>query len=277
MEEIVYSIMSRYLGQHFLKNTSAINNIIDSLDLKTGDFIIEIGPGKGALTIPLAKRCQELDCHIVAIEKDYALAKELARKMTVGNGQLEIVNADALKKIPDLISQLTNEQISYKIIGNIPYYITGKLLRMISELPQKPKKSVLTIQKEVAERINAKTGRMNLLAAAVQIWADSEIIKYLKATDFEPAPKVESAIIRLTTKKKMPVENEKLPNYYKFIKIIFKQPRKTLANNLSDGLEIKKTEITKKIINLGLRINSRPQDLTIKNIIDLINLIQYPK
>src|SRR3989344_3881672 len=216
--------MSKILGQHFLTNQSAIKKIITALDLKADDTIIEIGPGRGALTFPLAEACQKLNCKIIAIEKDPQLAYSVQR--LVDSENLEIVIGDALKELLKITKRLTLTANRFKVVGNIPYYITGKLLRILSELENNPELIILMIQKEVAERIIAEPPKMNLLAAAVQFWAEPEILFTLKPAEFNPPPKVSSAVIRLTTKQQITTDNKRqiTENYYKFIHILFKQP-----------------------------------------------------
>jgi 16S rRNA (adenine1518-N6/adenine1519-N6)-dimethyltransferase len=300
------------LGQHFLKNNLAIKKIIAAINIQSGDVIIEIGPGTGALTFPLMKECAEKNCpdsvedpqlcqsKLIAIEKDAQLAKLLGENLQFKTHNFQIIEGDVLKILPKLVSKLKIEKI--KLVGNIPYYITGKLLRIISELEHKPELTVLMIQKEVAERIVANPPRMNLLAAATQFWAKPEIILKLKPADFDPAPEVDSAVIKLITRSVIPanepesrsekqeeldfrfhgndkVKNEnsakETENYYKLIHIIFKQPRKTLLNNLRDGTDIPKEKLEKLLKTLNLSLNYRPQDLTIDNIIKLTNLIYH--
>ena len=293
--------MPQRLGQHFLKNKLAINKIIAALDIKNEDAVIEIGPGKGALTIPLSEDCSGKNCKLIAIERDAELAKFLDENLKPANPNLQMVEGDALKVLPELISKLKLEK--FKIVGNIPYYITGKLLRIISELEHKPELTVLMIQKEVAERIVAHPPKMNLLAAATQFWADPEIILKLKPADFEPAPEVDSAVIKLTTKSviaspacrqagkakpclpagrnllrrmaansEVPAMTEK--KYYQLIHTIFKQPRKTLLNNLRDGLDTPREALEKALGSINLPINARPQDLSIENIKSLLPLLE---
>jgi 16S rRNA (adenine1518-N6/adenine1519-N6)-dimethyltransferase len=254
---------SRKLGQHFLVNKSAIGKIIAALDLERGDTIVEIGPGTGALTMPLAEKCRGLGCKIVAIEKDPELAKELGKNFQFSNTNFQIITDDALKFFLNWKLKIDN----WKLVGNIPYYITGKLLRIIGELENKPKLTVLTIQKEVAERIVAKPPKMNLLAAAVQIWADLEIIMNLKPKDFNPPPKVNSAIVQL--KPNLSIPGTDSSKYYKVIKMVFKQPRKTLLNNLSAGLNLPKNKILEILKKIGLTGEERPQNLSVEKLIGL--------
>jgi len=256
--------MREKLGQHFLKNKSAINKIIAALDIKTGETVIEIGPGEGALTFPLAEECAAKNSGLIAIEKDETLAQELKQKFDK-NGAIKIITGDVLEVLPTFSINLKT-----KIAGNIPYYITGKLLRTISELENKPALAVLMVQKEVAERIAANPPKMNLLAAATQFWSKPEIIMKLKPGDFDPPPEVDSAVIKLTTKSAIASEAKQSIGYYKLIRIIFKQPRKTLINNLKEGVNMPKTGLENALKTAGLPLNCRPQNLSLENIINLL-------
>lgn len=254
--------MNKNLGQHFLINKSAIKKIVAALDLKPSDIIIEIGPGKGALTDELVSQLTGKLGYkkLILIEKDRDLAAGFYKKY-FQNKQIEIINDDVLKILTSYVLPLK----SYKIIGNIPYYITGKLLRILSELENKPKLTVLMIQKEVAERIVAIPPQNNLLAAAVQFWAKPKILFTLKPKDFNPPPKVNSAIILLTPKPYTLNPDA----YYKLIRIIFKQPRKTILNNLKTGLKMPKNEIGTSLKSIGIRPNDRPQNLSLKQLFKL--------
>ncbi len=286
--------MRQPLGQHFLKNTGVITQIIDALDLRTGETVVEIGPGEGALTFPLAERCAKFDCKLIAIEKDEALVKKLRNwKIKKLIGDVTIMHGDALEEIPKLFTswqihrgslpagrhgQIEPQMTDIKIVGNIPYYITGKLLRTISELEHKPKCTVLMVQREVAERIVTKPPHMNLLAAATQIWADAEIIALLKQKDFDPPPEVESAVVRLLSAKRLApclpagrLSADKLAHYYSFIHVAFKQPRKTLLNNLCGGFDISKSQIIDTLKGSGWNEKTRGQELGIAQLLNLTN------
>ncbi len=251
----------KLLGQHFLINQAAIKKIVAALNLEAGDTVIEIGPGRGALTFPILEKCGEVGCKLIAIEKDPSLAS----KFQITNSKFQIIEGDVLKELPKLIRDWDLGFGNWKLAGNIPYYITGKLLRIFSELENKPELIVLMIQKEVAERICAQPPRMNLLAAAVQLWAEPKILFTLKPEDFNPPPEVHSAVIKLETRSQN-LKSETADNYYKMIKIIFKQPRKTLVNNLGIGLKKPKNEIENALKSLGLSPQIRPQNLSVKEI-----------
>lgn len=271
---IGYALMAmKYLGQHFLINKEKIGRIVEALDLKSGDTIVEIGPGHGELTRELRIKNKEL--RIIAIEKDKNLAENLKKKSARAQN-IKIINEDILQILPQIPKSYILNPKSYKIVGNIPYYITGYLLRILGELKKKPSLIVLTIQKEVAERICVKPPKMNLLAASVQFWAEPEIIGYIPKKDFKPQPKVDSAVIKLTPK----TQNLTPKTYYSFIKILFKQPRKTILNNLESGiknLEFRKEnreKIKEKLESMGINPFGRPQELSIKQIIELSTLFQ---
>ncbi len=262
MDRKLIIAMGEKLGQHFLINTGAITKIIAGLQLQKGEGVIEIGPGAGALTKPLAELCAQLNCKLQCIEKDPELVNSLASEF-VSSQNVEIISGDALIELPKLTNQLTKQLANYKVVGNIPYYITGHLLRTIGELEHKPAVTVLMIQKEVAERLTAEAGANNLLAAATQIWADAELLFKLPPKDFDPPPQVWSAVIRLTQKKSQPTL-EAAKKYYDALHVIFKQPRKTLLNNLSE--KVSREEACELLESLKLPEKTRPQDLSLEQI-----------
>ena len=261
-------------GQHFLKNKTKLRKIVDALELKEGDVVIEIGPGHGELTTSIKYQVTSnklRDVKIIAIEKDFNLASSL-ELLAFRNKwhNVEVVHGDALQVLPELTKSQKLKTKNYKIVGNIPYYITGFLLRLIGELEYKPSIIVFTIQKEVAERIVAKPPHMNLLAASVQFWAEPKIIGYISKKDFKPVPKVDSAIIRLAPYE---IFNSQFSifNYYRFIKILFKQPRKTIANNLTMSMRMTMTkdEIIKKLKAFNVNPSDRPQNLSIEEVMEM--------
>jgi len=256
------------LGQHFLNNATVIKKIIGAVEFEKGSIVIEIGPGRGALTVPLAAACTTAQCHLIAIEKDAVLANvlaaELAREKIKG---IEIVMGDALKLLPKAIATATgaNEHYRYAVVGNIPYYITGKLLRIISEAATKPQQCVFMLQREVAERICAAPPAMNRLAASVQFWADAKIITAVPKEDFIPPPKVDSAVIVLTEKSGTPpIDTDR---YYQTVRAVFAQPGKTILNNVSASKkDLPKYEAEARLKKLGIMPGSRPHDLSVAQI-----------
>lgn len=265
----------KYLGQHFLKNKSAIKKIIAALDLRSGDTVVEIGAGHGELTEGLNNelRIKNYGIKMLAIEKDGELADQLKEKF-VKNKNLEIIKGDALRVLPSLIHNSSFLIHDYKFTGNIPYYITGKLLRTIGELENKPELCVFTLQKEVAERITAVPPKMNRLAASVQFWAKPEIMGHISRKDFEPQPEVDSAIIRLTRTNAERTRTD-AENYYRAVKVLFQQPRKTILNNLANckaQIANSKEEITRALEQIGINPQDRPQNLSVDNILQISRL-----
>ncbi len=255
--------MPRKLGQHFLKSGKKLSRIVEVLDVKKGDNVLEIGPGHGELTGLILDK----EANVVAIEKDDRLIEILKDKFSekIQDGSLKIISGDATKKISDVVKEYFSFS-EYKIVGNIPYYITGYLLRIIGELEIKPECSVLLIQKEVGERVCAYKDKMNILSASVKFWAETEIVGNVAKKYFSPPPKVESVIIKLITHNKYKEVDSK--EYYKFINIIFSKPRKTLKNNLlAGGYENEK--IDKIFEDLNIKNNLRAHQLNFENIMKL--------
>ena len=265
------------LGQHFLIRKDVPQKIVAALELGKGDFVIEIGPGHGELTLSLLWGLDKLGGKLVAIEKDAGLAKDLMDKLS-GHKNFSVKIGDALKILPALVDAnvrtsdvRTLRLPKYKLVGNLPYYISGYFFRTISELKNKPRKTVVMIQREVGERLSAKPPRMNRLAASVQFWGEPEIIMNLGSKDFRPAPKVDSVVVVLTThNKKFSVEEDA---YYETVRKIFRQPRKNILNNLFErGKSLSKAEWAERLTGINLDPEIRPQNLGIEQICAIAKL-----
>lgn len=262
----------RRLGQHFLKNRSIAKKIVVALDLRSDETVIEIGPGHGEFTVPLLKAAERVGATVLAIERDRALVPALAERAAASSGLLLIVEGDALAQLPDIIRTIAigkngaGSSAPYVLAGNIPYYITGKLLRIVGELEHKPRVAAFMVQKEVAERICAAPPSMNRLAASVQFWAEPTIIATVPREDFSPPPEVDSAVILLNIKTSMPAVAPTL--YYKAVRNIFAQPRKTILNNALALMATigKKDDVAAALVKIGVDPNARPQDLGIDQI-----------
>ncbi|MDP2629477.1 MAG: 16S rRNA (adenine(1518)-N(6)/adenine(1519)-N(6))-dimethyltransferase RsmA [Candidatus Harrisonbacteria bacterium] len=244
------------LGQHFLINEDIAHDIVDALDIQSGELIIEIGPGKGALTELLVEKTQKAEGHFLAIEKDRRLGLKLYQRYK-GLEHVEMRAGDILEEL----KAFSDEQGPYRLIGNLPYYLSGKILRSISELEHKPMQSVFMFQKEVAERLSAQPPKMNLLAAAVQIWAEAKLLFSLGPENFSPPPQVGSALVSLELKEG---EGSDQKLYFSFIRKAFKQPRKLLLNNLREGENISREVLRELLEKYGLGENTRAQELSIE-------------
>lgn len=241
------------MGQHFLISKAVLQRIIKASDLKKTDTVLEIGPGIGTLTLELLKRVKK----VIAVEKDPKMV-EILKEITREYKNLEIINKDILK-----IAKL--EIKNYKIVANIPYYITSPLLKFFLEAKNKPKFLVLMVQKEVAQRITAKPGGMSILAVSVQLYAEPEIIDFVSKDSFWPKPEVDSAIMKITVNsKQLTVKEVNKKNFFRLVRIGFSSPRKKLANNLSAGFQISKEKTEQWLQKAGIEPSKRPQEMSLE-------------
>ncbi len=251
------------LGQNFLINAGILEKIVSSAELGSDDFVLEIGPGTGNLTKLLSERAGQ----VIAIEKDHRLIDELRDKFK--NTNVEIVEADVLQWAP---LQLQRCPLQYKIVANIPYYITSNLLRTIFEKWPRPKLIVLTVQKEVAQRIVAKPPEMNLLALSVQLYSKPEIIGYVSRGSFRPMPKVDSAIIKLTTYDQPLTTSPKM--FFKLVRAGFSGKRKQLINNLAKNFGMMKEDLFKAFEKTDIKQDARAETLSLNQWIELSKLME---
>jgi 16S rRNA (adenine1518-N6/adenine1519-N6)-dimethyltransferase len=260
--------MRQNLGQHFLTNGEVLRKIAESLQIQKGEVVIEIGPGHGELTQFLIEESQKNKGQkIIVIEKDPELAAQLPDNF---GDKLEIHEGDALKILPDIAETLKKEGLSYKLAGNIPYYLTGFLFRLVGEMDYKPILSIFTMQKEVAERLAEQPPKMNRLAAAMQWWAEPKIIGIISREDFDPAPEVDSATVLLKTKP----SSKGSELYYAAVRALFQQPRKTISNNLIDATGLKRLNIEEILKKASIDPEKRPQDLSITEIQKVSSLFE---
>lgn len=248
------------LGQNFLQDKQILSRIIEVADLKTDDFVIEIGPGEGVLTEKLLETARK----VIAIEIDQSLSEKL-KKRFANKENFELINGDILKiNLPRLIEEQKLESDGYKVIANIPYYITSPIIRIFLETKYPPKEMILMVQKEVAERICAVSGQMSLLSASVQYYAKPELLFYVDKKAFYPIPEVDSAVIRITHNLKH-LTREENKRFFRILRTGFSAKRKTLSNNLSASLKIDK-KVTEGILKeAGIAPNARAQELSVEN------------
>lgn len=255
------NILKRYglradksLGQNFLQDPIALEKITAAAGIRPTDSVLEIGPGLGSLTRYLAVSASE----VVAVELDENLIPPL-RTVIAPYANIRLIHGDILKFPPaELI-----RQPGYLVVANIPYYITSAIIRHLLENEPKPRRLVLTIQKEVANRICAVPGDMSLLALSVQVYGEPRIAARIPAGAFFPAPKVDSAVLCLDVYPEPQIKRESLETFFKLIKAGFSQKRKTLRNSLSSGLHISPMEAADLLTQAGIDPQRRAETVSI--------------
>lgn len=250
MKEIcrIYEISpKRSKGQNFLVTENIYDKIVSSAEVSNQDLIVEVGPGLGFLTAKLAREAKK----VIAVELDDRLAEILKIGIdSQGVENVEIINQDILKFNPEGIG-------NYKIVANIPYNISSILLRTFLEAKNKPEMMVLMVQKEVANRIVAQAPDMNLLALSVQFYGQPSVIKEVKAGNFWPEPKVDSAVIKIIIQNtNYTREEERL--FFRLAKMGFAAKRKMLKNNICGGLKLIGDD-RKKIEDIFIKLNFLPK------------------
>jgi 16S rRNA (adenine1518-N6/adenine1519-N6)-dimethyltransferase len=243
------------LGQNFLQDPEALEKIATAAEIHEDDTVLEIGPGLGSLTRYLAVTAKE----VIAVELDENLIEPLKAVLSPYQN-IQIIHGDILKLSPgDLIS--ANQ---YLVVANIPYYITSSVIRHLLESKSKPRRIVLTIQREVAQRICASPGDMSLLALSVQVYGAPQIAAQISAEAFYPAPKVDSAVLVIDIYPSPLIHEELLDTFFKLIKAGFSQKRKTLRNALSSGLHISPTQAAELLTRANIDPQRRAETLSIE-------------
>jgi 16S rRNA (adenine1518-N6/adenine1519-N6)-dimethyltransferase len=240
------------LGQHWLDDQTSLDAMLDAAEISLDDVVLEIGPGPGTLTEELVSSAKQ----VTAVEFDADLAQELPLRVPAEN--LTVVNQDILR------FDLTSMPPNYKVVANIPYYLTSKLLRVLCESPNHFSKAAILIQKEVAERVCAKPGDMSLLSVSVQFYCEATLGPVVKAELFTPPPKVDSQILKLSFRDK-PLFDVDTKAFFRVVKAGFAQRRKTLLNSLSGGLQLNRQETEALIIKAGLAPTVRAQNLSLED------------
>lgn len=258
------------LGQHFLVSRRVLKKIIQTIDPQPQDLIIEIGPGKGALTFPLAKKAGK----VIAIEKDISLASNLRRKMP----HLLLVEGDVLRvDFRELLEKEKSPPASVKLVGNLPYSISSPLLFKLLSERKLFSRCVFLLQKEVAQRIGSPSGSKKFapLSILFQISFAVDICTIIPPEAFSPPPKVESALISLKKREKPLFVLEDEGSFLNFLKAAFRHRRKTLLNNLK-GLNLSSTLIEKALQKCGVEKAARAEQLTISQFVSLFHILQPP-
>jgi len=257
------------LGQNFLKSAQAVRDIIRAGEVDKKDTVLEIGPGKGALTEALL----ETGATVVAIEKDRDLFQYLSEKFQkeIITKRLILIAGDALEFDP---TEQNLQNTSYKLIANIPYNITGLIFRKFFESYNQPERMVLLVQKEVAERIVARDGKESILSISVKIYGTPKIIAKVPARYFSPSPKVDSAIIAITNISRNCFKNKKREaKFFNLLHVGFAHKRKVLIKNLEDGLGVSKEKMESVWGAINLPKTIRAEKLQNKDWLQLLQLL----
>ncbi len=237
------------LGQHFLVDGDSLRMVIEAADLTQTDVVLEIGPGLGVMTGLLAGMSKR----VVAVETDQVLSDLLQRDAP---DNLEVISEDIMH------FNLGKMGPKYKVVANLPYYLTSKILRLLLESPNPPQIMSLLVQKEVAERITAEPGNMSVLGLSVQYYAKVQLVGMVERHKFWPPPKVDSAVVRILRLPKpvFAADNDKL---FRLIKAGFSQKRKQLKNALAGGLNISVLAAAEVISQADLLPAARAQELSL--------------
>lgn len=249
------------LGQHWLRDREVLAHIADCADLNKEDVVLEIGPGLGTLTSELLRRCKK----VIAVEFDHGLAQKLPGQFP--GTELEIIEADILK------FNLSALPENYKVVANIPYYITGKIIQMLITAKNKPSVIALLVQKEVAERLAAKPGDLSILGISAQVYAEVSLGRVVLAELFTPPPKVDSQVVILKTRAESLLGDVNEADFFRAIKAGFAGKRKKLRSSLSSGLRLSKSDIENILHKVNINPDDRAEDLTIDDWLNLAKIL----
>lgn len=254
------------LGQHFLIDEKVLKLITSAAGLAPSDIVMEIGPGLGVLTKELAGQAG----WVVTIELDSKLAAILKQTLAAFNN-VTIINEDVLQIDAETLIREQRERFSpkisspfsYKVVANLPYYITSPVLRHFLEASLKPQVMVVMVQKEVAEAIVAEPGDMSVLSISVQFYGQPEIVSHVPAQCFYPAPEVDSAILKVTLYPRPAVDVADEAGFFRLVRAGFTTPRKQLCNSLTQGLGLPKAEVLSLLGKANIVPQRRAETLTL--------------
>ena len=248
---------SKGLGQNFLVNQTILGKIVAAAELGSDDVVLEIGAGLGTLTERLARDAGR----VVAVELDERLIPVLQSTLADFEN-VTLVQGDILALDP--VALIGAVSAGYKVVANLPYYITSAMLRHLLEASLKPRRMVLTVQREVAERIVAKPGQMSLLAVSVQFYGQPRLLFRIKPGSFYPSPGVESAVMQVDLHTTPPVSVEDTAAFFRVVRAGFAQRRKQLRNTLAAGLGRSPEEVAARLRAAGVDPRRRAQALTLE-------------
>jgi 16S rRNA (adenine1518-N6/adenine1519-N6)-dimethyltransferase len=253
------------LGQNFLVDPEGLQKVMQAAEIDSGDTVLEIGAGLGSLTCQLAQSASR----VVAVEIDAELFAPL-KEAVAPYANVRLVQGDMLELDP---AELV-EQAGYRVVANIPYYITSALIRHLLEARVRPSRIVLTVQREVAERICAQPGDMSLLALSVQVYGSPRITDQIPADAFYPAPDVDSAVVRVDLYEQPVFPKDKIDLFFQLAKAGFSQKRKTLRNSLSAGMRWSPAQAEARLCAVEIDPGRRAQTLSLDEWGRLVNSVE---
>ncbi len=253
------------LGQHFLVNPGVLEKIVQAGRVRPGDRVVEVGPGTGLLT----EKLLEAGAKVTAIELDWELALDLRQKFG-GNDRFRLIEADVLKTT---VEDYRLEAGPYKVVANIPYYITSPILRHFLQAGRRPERMVLLVQREVAEKVCGQGG-MSVIALETQIFGKPSMAGLVKPGSFVPPPKVESAILAIEVHPEPLIAPDLQPLFFKLIHGAFAQKRKQMGKVLAAVLGIKTPAMAALLKRVGLDATLRPERLSVADWARLIEVIR---
>lgn len=242
------------LGQNFLIEQAGLNKVINAAEITADHEVLEIGAGLGSLTYLLAQTARQ----VVAVEIDKAMLPPL-RQALAEFDNVRVIAGDILELKPDELMQGQD----YVVVANIPYYISSAIIRHLMAANRRPKRVVLTLQKEVAERILARDGKMSLLSLSVHLFGQVSLAGLIPAGSFLPAPEVDSAVLKIELYPQPMVPLEQQDAFFKLAHAGFGQKRKTLRNSLSAGLALAGSQVETLLLEAGIDPKRRAETLSI--------------
>ena len=255
------------LGQNFLVEPAGLMKVINAAELSGCEEVLEIGAGLGSLTYLLAQSSRQ----VTAVEIDKQMLEPLAEALKTFTN-VAVVPGDILNLDP---SKLVSQE-NYVVVANIPYYITSAIIRHLLEADLKPSRVILTIQKEVAQRIIARDGKMSLLSLSVFVFGDPEIAGTIPAGSFFPAPDVDSAVLRIRLHPEPLIPLAQMDQFFKLAHAGFGQKRKTLRNSLSAGLNLPTGEVEARLLKAAIEPSRRAETLSVAEWANIVESFEIP-
>jgi 16S rRNA (adenine1518-N6/adenine1519-N6)-dimethyltransferase len=251
------------LGQHFLVDEAILGHILSAAELSPGDIVVEVGPGLGILTEGLARQ----GARVIAVEVDAKLVA-LLRKRLASFPDVRVVRADILKTAPRelLRENLPDSDLTrgYKVIANLPYYITSPVLSHFLEAQPRPSQMVVMVQREVGETIAAAPGKMRLISVKAQFYSKPAIVSHVQAASFYPPPKVDSVVLRLDVYSQPAIDVSDLAGFFDIVMHGFNSPRKQLRNSLAHSLEMPPDQVASLLEKAGIEVKRRAETLSLE-------------